>query len=320
MACYYPLEAWRSKDGGITFELANANPDYPVMLPCGGCIGCRLDKSNEWALRCVHEAQFHSDSCFVTLTYDNDHLPHNESLIKAHICTFMKSLKQKLWREKKIKIRYFGGGEYGTNQQGVLNPYTGKVQLGRPHYHAIIFGWNPDDKVPYKYESKKNCEGYWTYTSETLNKVWNKGHCVLGDLTFKSARYTAGYIMKKVGGEMADQHYYKVLPRTGELVRVIPEFSTMSLKPGIGYEWFKRYKDDCRKGYIYHDGHKIAIPEYYVQKLGEEDPSAANKLRKLRLEHQAGIEDVERHFDRLRTKETLLNRKSELAQKRENIR
>lgn len=77
MTCYSPLEGWYSKkrtlsgNRKVVFNLHEGLADRPVTIPCGQCIGCRLERSRQWAVRCVHEASLHTSNCFLTLTFSN---------------------------------------------------------------------------------------------------------------------------------------------------------------------------------------------------------------------------------------------------------
>ena len=138
MPCYTPETGYRSRMGRnpetgkwpIVFNVADGYHDMPVQVPCGKCIGCRLDYSRKWAIRCVLEAQMHKENCFLTLTYDDEHLPKGEKLEKEEMQKFWKRLR----KATGTKIRYYMAGEYGT-------------EGGRPHYHACVFGWKPRDTV-----------------------------------------------------------------------------------------------------------------------------------------------------------------------------
>lgn len=99
MPCYHPLSGWYSKTRNasgkrsIVFNLQEAYKDKPLQVPCGRCIGCRLEKARQWAVRCMHEASLYDKNCFVTLTYDEDYCP--ESLIPEHFVLFMKRLRKR---------------------------------------------------------------------------------------------------------------------------------------------------------------------------------------------------------------------------------
>ena len=154
MPCFKPLKAWRTLENTSNNKkaIAFSKPggySHPIQLPCGQCIGCRLDRSLSWAIRCTHESQLHAQNSFITLTYSEDHLPWDGSLVKSHMQDFFKRLRHYC---KPQKIRYYMCGEYGEN-------------LSRPHYHACLFGKDFPDK-----EIFKECEGILTYTSQILEE------------------------------------------------------------------------------------------------------------------------------------------------------
>ncbi len=157
----------------------------------------------------MHEADQHENNCFITLTYDDDHLPTGGTLDKNAFPKFMKRLR----KATNEPIRYYHAGEYGD-------------QFGRPHYHACLFGYDFPDKE--HYSVRKN---FPVYRSNLLARIWPQGQAEIGSLTFESAAYVARYIMKKVTGPPADTHY------NGRQ----PEYTTMSRKPGIGKPWYDKY-------------------------------------------------------------------------------
>lgn len=273
MACYHPLEAYRSrfltKNGKrpLTWNKAEAYVDLPVTVPCGQCIGCRLEKSRQWALRLMHEAQLHEQKCFITLTYDPAHTPENGSLNYRHFQLFMKRLR----KEHGGKIRFFSCGEYGDT-------------TGRPHYHAVIYGCDfPDRQV-----HSRNGQGQTLWKSETLERLWGLGFCLIGDLTFDSAAYVARYVIKKVNGERAETHYTRVNPVTGEIFKIEPEFIRMSLKPGIGADWYAKYKSDVfPSDFAVFKGARLAVPKFYFRRLESEDPKLHRRLKSARIRRAA---------------------------------
>lgn len=278
MACYSPLKGYYSKELSTTgkrtivFNPKKGYPDMPLTVPCGNCIGCRLDRSKQWAIRCVNEASLHEDNCFLTLTYANP--PENNELNKEHFQKFMKKLRKKYAHKQ---IRYFQCGEYGE-------------KLSRPHYHALIFGLDFEDKTFHKEHN-----GSPLFISEELDNLWGYGHCWIGSVTFESAAYTARYILKKVNGKNATEHY-ETLNEYGEYVEKLPEYITMSLgnrKPpehpehnrGIGYQWIKKYLYDTYKDdFIIVNGRKFKPPRYYDNILKELDPELFIKIKAQRLE------------------------------------
>lgn len=229
MPCFHPLTAYRGLYKKIVFDHSKAiGPE--LKLPCGQCIGCRLERSRQWAVRLMHEASLHEDSAFLTLTYSPENVPLDGSLNKKHFQDFMKRLRQRV----NVPLRYFHCGEYGE-------------ALGRPHYHCILYGMDFPDKIYYK--SAGECR---LYISEWLNEVWSHGFAVIGDVTFESAAYVARYVTKKVTGDLAKDHYLSVDRSTGvirqdgdgNLVRVQPEYVTMSRRPGLASHWFSSYVNE----------------------------------------------------------------------------
>lgn len=212
----------------------------------------------------MHEAQFHDENSFITLTYSDDKLPPGGSLNPAHFVAFMKRLRKSLGKKK---IRFYHCGEYGEN-------------LHRPHYHALIFGHSFPDKQPLPAKTKS---GMTSYRSESLDKIWGHGFCQIGTVTTKSAQYCASYIMKKITGDMADSHYRRVDPTTGEIIQVHPEYTTMSRMPGIGYQWFKQFKNDAfPSDFIVLDGKKSAVPKFYDKQLKKQDRDSHDDIKKSR--------------------------------------
>ncbi len=268
MTCYSPLKGFENKeDGGIVFKRSSV-AGKPMEISCGQCIGCRIDKSKEWAARIVHEAQMHQDKCFVTLTYNEENLPGDEGLDKGHFQKFMKRLRA---RNEDKKIRYFHCGEYGEN-------------LKRPHYHACLFGIDFDDRIPFSATNDVT-----TYVSEELQEIWGKGFCTLGELNYQTAAYTSRYIMKKITGARAETHYETLDPRTGEIYKIQPEYITMSLGrkkgEGIGGTFYKKYetdffpRDECP---IPGKGVYKSVPEYYEKIFAEKDPDTYEQIKERR--------------------------------------
>jgi len=231
----------------------------PIEVRCGQCIGCRLDRSRQWAVRIMNEAQLHENSVFVTLTYSPENLPPGATLRKRDFQLFMKRLRKHYGQP----VRYFHCGEYGE-------------QLRRPHYHAVLFGVHFDDQELLK----TTPAGNKLYRSETLDRLWGHGHASVGALTFESAAYTARYILKKVLGESAEKHYQRVELSTGEIIQLEPEYVTMSLKPGIGSTWYDQFKGDVfPSDFMVIQGKKQAVPMYYKRRLECENPKLATDLK-----------------------------------------
>jgi hypothetical protein len=273
MPCYHPITGYRARSGRspvtglwpIVFSISSGYKDLPVVVPCGQCIGCRLERSRVWAVRCVHESSLYLKNCFVTLTYANA----GSTLVKRDFVLFIKRLRKKFG----IGIRYFHCGEYGE-------------KFLRPHHHACIFNFDFPDK---KLWSVKH--GNRLYTSENLDELWGYGYCIIGDVTFDSAAYVARYILKKVTGNMAESHY------DGR----VPEYTSMSRRPGIASSWFNKYKNDVLSidGVIV-DGNKCKPPRYY-DKLYDIDNKLAMQMIKARRRSQINL--VNNTYERLRVRE-----------------
>lgn len=244
----------------ITFNPMRAmNSTAPFGIPCGRCTGCRLDKARQWATRCLHESRSHLDNCFLTLTYDDDHLPETNSVDVREWQLFMKRLRKKV----EPKIRFFACGEYGDKNY-------------RAHYHALIFGYDFPDKV----EWKTTPRGHKVYRSPTLEELWPYGFSTVGSVTHESAGYVARYTMKKIGGDKAADHYLRPHPLTGKLYQVKPEFAVMSRRPGIGHHFATTYKTDFYPSdFITVDGVKTPIPRYYLKQLSEEEQRDIKRAR-----------------------------------------
>ena len=293
MPCFHPLHGYTKKGGGWTpnFSLSLGS-GRRVTIPCGQCIGCRLERSRQWAIRCIHEASmFGNKNVFVTLTYRKECLPEDGSLDYRHFQLFMKKLRKKFvpkcpfasdteereaWL-REHEIRFYMCGEYGDEN-------------GRPHYHAILFNCQFEDK----YYWRKTPTGYRQYRSKILDgcfkgtsevdpeasPLWIYGNAEFADVSFKSCAYVARYIMKKVTGDAAAFHYADVDPETGEVLREVkPEFSNMSRRPGIGHDWLKKFQSDVYPhGYVVHDGHKTRPPRYYDNLFKAVDPKEFDHL------------------------------------------
>lgn len=258
MPCYYPLRGYQVPGG--SWRKAIHRGARPMTVPCGGCIGCRLERSRQWALRCVHEAQMHSENCFLTLTYAPKYLPEGGTLVKKHFQDFMKRLR----RHVDKKIQYFHCGEYGEKDS-------------RPHYHALLFGCDFQDKTLYKVTGR----GDKVFYSPTLERLWGWGFCLVGSVAFESAAYCARYVLKKITGEAAVAHYRRTDPETGEQWDVLPEYCTMSLKPAIGRGWYDRFSQDCfPSDFAIINGRRHKPPRYYDKQLAEKDLEAIKRARR----------------------------------------
>lgn len=276
------MRATRLGDGNVVFHSAVAgwrpgdayptSGEHELFLPCGQCLGCRLEKSRTWAMRCVHEAQLHPDNCFITLTYNPENLPPDGGLIKSEFQRFMKRLR---YQFPDNKIKYYMCGEYGDKSN-------------RPHYHAILFGLNFSDWM-YLFDSPS---GEPIYTSPTLEEIWGLGFVTVGTVNFESAAYVARYCLKKITGKGVDKidektglkPYERFNSFTGEISPVLPEYALMSRGGrngrGIAYGWIARYTSDVYpKDYTTIRGLRMRLTKYYDKYIQGIDPEMYDDIK-----------------------------------------
>lgn len=251
MPCYHPLRAHQGPDGLVSFvERQHVQAVRDLDLPCGRCIGCRLERSRQWAVRCMHEASLHELNCFVTLTYEVNPV----TLVYRDFQLFMKRLRKR-FNCYDVTLgayvpRFFMCGEYGDLHM-------------RPHYHACLFGVDFPDRVRFSER-----DGIPLFTSRMLSELWSLGHATVGAVTFESAGYVARYALKKVTGDAALEHYMTVDSETGEVVDRVPEFAHMSLKPGIGAHWYDRWWSDVYPdGFVVVNGVPSKAPRFYDKRM-----------------------------------------------------
>lgn len=271
----------------IVFDPSEGFRDLPVTVPCGQCIGCRLEYSRQWAVRCVHEASMHESSAFITLTYNDSYLPSDRSVSVRELQLFFKRFRKAI---SPSRIRFFACGEYGELRQ-------------RPHYHACIFGYDFPDKVV----CGKSNGGFPLYRSALLESCWTFGFSTIGQVTFESCAYVSRYMLKKQKGKDAPEMYEIVDPETGELYFQAKEFCTMSRGgrsgKGIGASWFEMYgKSDTEKDFITLRGKRMKLPRFYDSLLEAQD-SERFLLRKNDRKRLALQNKEDNTSDRLRVKE-----------------
>lgn len=317
MSCYHPLvrhPKWSYNKISRCYEIAHTSngeviytvtplekyeyelnhKNWPnmdtVQVPCGHCIGCQLDRSRQWADRMLCELQSaRGKGIFITLTYapakvpfgwykDNqDCLHRSYTLDKRDLQGFNKKLRAAYdghghYGDLPVRrIRYYGAGEYG------------EMTL-RPHYHEIIFGLDLADvgAVPAVNDAGQvvtNELGHVYYKSKLLEKLWPNGLVSCAEVSWRTCAYVARYVTKKW------ESGYKT-KETYQFFGVIPEFSIMSRRPGIGAEYFDKWLDS-------HDGmdlldiaklslgdqegaKQIKVPKYVKRKY-RDDPNTKEK-------------------------------------------
>lgn len=239
MQCLKPLSIrnpkWLDGDAGAPRWLS---------VPCGKCEACLSRRRQEWAFRLEREKLHSSSALFITLTYDEIHLPLSRDGL-AHVSRrdcqcFLKRLRARVntellklgYSEELPNLRYYLSSEYGPTT------YC-------PHYHLLLFNF------PLKYLN----------AYETILKSWNMGMVQVGPLRDGGAMYAAKYIL----------HPFEDLPPT-----LTKPFSMMSRRPGIGFdsitEPLKKYCND-NKTYLVRipGGRKIPLPRYFRTKIFDEE-------------------------------------------------
>lgn len=240
--------------------IRNAKPtfgdskSFGLWVPCGKCVLCRIARAREWSTRMLHELNYHDSSSFLTLTYDDDHLPFanlerfadfincknpviRREVFARHSTLVKEDLQLFFKRMRKLKpFRYYACGEYGETN-------------GRAHYHVIAFGLGLDDEP-------------------LIASAWTSGEVHCGSVTYDSCRYVADYVGKSYSGSFAIEVY-------GD--REIP-FQLCSTRPGIGFQWSQDNADYLKNklGCTVH-GAEVGLPRYYRKKLNISTEQMAEK-------------------------------------------
>jgi len=224
----------------------------------------------------MHELPFSLDThptrktpkaSFLTLTYSEAHLRTEENphanLDKRDWQLFAKRL-----RDQAGPFRFLMCGEYGDKRD-------------RRHLHAIIFGHDfREDRV----QTEKTNQGYNLFVSPLLDHAWGKGRHTIGDVSFDTISYVAGYINKKVNGEKADKHYRRINPVTGQSYAQVPEFALASRNKGLGNQWIEKYHPEVYpRDEVIINGERGTPPNYYDRWYKENYPSEYEELTAKRL-------------------------------------
>lgn len=292
MTCYYPLDGYRSRtttEKGkrqIVFDVNKGFADQPMQVPCGKCIGCRLDKSSDWAARCYHETKMHKRSCFLTLTYSDEELQKNGwGLHRRHLKNFRKRFKHYLKNTNQKDVLFFACGEYSPQKK-------------RPHYHMIIFGYWPPDKKYYR----KNKRGDKLYTSKTLDEIWGHGFVNFGTANEKTAGYVARYLVKKqyIGNNRSETK------KVYQWMNLEEEFLSMTTQPPIGKSFWTKYRSEgkFKHDFMIINGRKHKPPRFYDKLEEQESEKAFRKVKALRIKG-ATREKWNATLDRLRVREEI---------------
>lgn len=275
MPCYAPLVGYYSREigasgkRGITFDRNASHSGVKLRLPCGQCIGCRVEKSRQWAMRMMHEYRTNGQTgAFLTLTYGDQYLPHvfgptvsgrnpapTGTLVKRDLQLFMKRLR----KVAGDGLRFYGCGEYGDENL-------------RPHYHVLLLNYDFRDKRYFKAAPG----GEALYSSHVLDKLWTAGFALTAGVSFDSCAYVAGYVTKKITGKFAEYHY------NGRA----PEFAVMSNRPGLGSEYYEKYGAEVRAhDTVVFNGREVRPPRFYDTRtdLVASEVLAALKVKRRRV-------------------------------------
>ena len=265
MPCYKPLKC-RQYYSGETMKMRtdfkSKNPNSE--LPCRRCLGCKLTKAKEWAIRCMHECRYHQESTFVTLTYNNEDLPKGGDLDHSDFQRFMYKLRNHQKENNLPRVRFYMCGEYGEKNK-------------RPHYHAILFGVKFPDEEYLRTRGKNR-----VYRSATLDRIWGHGRAETGCVSESSAGYVARYTLQK----QQEEDLERICPGTGEIYKVRKPYNRSSLKPGLGYKYFEEFKTDIFPDDFVIDEkyNETPTPGYYRVLLQRDNPEMAEDLRQRRIE------------------------------------
>lgn len=269
MTCFRPLKGYINPEGQFKSSIRGQGWGIRTQVPCGYCLGCRIRKRNDWAIRCHHESKFHPVSTFITLTYDTEHLPMHSSLHKPHLTAFLNGTRQS---NGSARTRFFASGEYGTKTH-------------RPHYHAILFGYWPTD-----FKQARTGKPYAEGTSEKLSKLWNKGFVTCGAVNYATAAYVAKYCLERPTENLADRTFYyqRQDPIEDRQVDVEPEFNCQS--PGLGKLWIQKYWTDVYPSdeLVLLSGQQATVfkpPLYYDKWLRDNKPEIYAQVKLQRMQN-----------------------------------
>lgn len=262
--------------GRYTPELAKEHPGA-IKIPCGKCRGCRANKARIWADRMILELDHSKKAVFLTLTYNNEHVPirfdqkTGEAVLtlnKRDLQLFFKRLRK---RFPDKELRYYACGEYGQ----------GKLSTHRPHYHIILFGLGLEDfKDLQPHGMNELKQPYWI-SDFFANEIWKNGFCIISEVSWNTCAYVARYVKKKDMGLVSDEFVDRVRE---------PEFSVSSRNPGIGLYYPKEHPG-CFEYSVFHFGSngssvKVFLPPAFLRGLKESKKKSDNDLYEALMEQR----------------------------------
>lgn len=274
MPCTAPRQAWFGDllPSGKREILFNARKSIfhedAFLMKCGKCLSCKSGYAGSWATRLYLESLSYVQSCCITLTYNDDNLPEFGNINLDHVSNFIRVLRQ--WYNRKgcpIDIKYFAGAEYGS-------------ELGRPHYHVIVYGYYPEDAY---YWRRKKVVRY--FRSPTFERLWKKGNVEFAEVSPAACSYVANYCLKKLKGAEGADYYHEngnVDESTGEWIDKIPEHCRMS--KGIGKSFYDEFKHQIYPAdFVVVSGKKRPVPRYFDKLLQEDDPLLYESVKARRV-------------------------------------
>lgn len=246
------------------YALRNGISLYPAEFPCGDCGSCRKRKAREKAILISKEAQLHEQCAFITLTYNDDHLPEGGVLVRKHWTDFAKRLRERLRELGHPPIRFFYCGEYGRRNL-------------RPHFHAVVFGFDfSGDRV-----DMRQSGAHPLFRSPFLESLWidtdtgkSLGFSSVGTVTYESAAYVSSYVVKK-----NTKHAKRI-----EALGLPPEFARGS--NFLAREWLRRFYLDVYPGRgrseVTINGKSFVPPRRFDEYMQSIDPERISEVKKLR--------------------------------------
>lgn len=225
----------------------------------------------------VHESETRSSTHFITLTYDEKHLPEAGSLNPRDTKNFIKAL-----RKRTGPLSYYLCGEYGSKKD-------------RPHYHAVLYGADLSDRHLYTH---RNSQPVWH--SPLLAESWTLGSHEFTNFNYAAALYTSGYIRKKLSLKRHASHYERLNLLTGEIRQIQQEFARISNRPALGKRWFHQFSTDVYpRDFVLINGQKSKPPRYYDRLLedgylldGVRTPGQPELMMQVRAQRYADAKEL----------------------------